>query len=320
VEVEVILIWTGDNEFAMAERLAALKQTLQQEWLTFNFQSFSWTDSTFDLRKALGSAQMIPFVDSKRLIVIENCALSSYSQPTTSQAKLLETFKDPQPNILVLIARGIDRRLKHCKALLAQGQHQEFKLPSDWNFNAILTEVERQAKQMSLSLSDDVIRYLAEAIGGNYRRIHTELDKIKLLDPLTLEAVQAAVDCHTQTGWQLAEAVRQGEGVRLVEILDVLLVTEPVSQILGILIAQFRTWLWVKAACDCQQYTDYQIANLCRLKNPKRLFYLKQEVAEVSIEKLVRSFQLIFDLECEFKRTGHRHLLLPGLLNAAQEA
>jgi DNA polymerase III subunit delta len=223
----VILIWTGDNEFGMAEKLAELKQELQQEWFYFNFQSFSWSDPTFDLRKALGSAQMIPFVDSKRLIVIENCALSSYSQPTASQAKLLESFKDPQPNILILIARGMDRRLKHCKALLAQGRHEEFKLPSDWNFNAILAEVERQAKQMNLSLSDEIIRYLAEAIGDNYRRIHTELAKIKLLDPLTLEAVQASVDCQTQTGWQLAEAVRQGDGDRLVEILGRVLKLQP---------------------------------------------------------------------------------------------
>jgi DNA polymerase-3 subunit delta len=64
------------------------------------------------------------------------------------------------------------------------------------------------------------------------------------------------------------------------------------------LIAQFRTWLWVKAAIVGGVKQDAEIARICQIANPKRVYFL--------------------DLEVSLKLGGKGDSMLPAILAIAQ--
>jgi DNA polymerase-3 subunit delta len=77
--------------------------------------------------------------------------------------------------------------------------------------------------------------------------------------------------------------------------------------------------LWVKATINSdQQRSDSEIASMCGISNPKRLYFLKQEVKEVSADFLSRSLSILFDLEIALKTGDKPDSMLPALLSITQ--
>ena len=57
---------------------------------------------------------------------------------------------------------------------------------------------------------------------------------------------------------------------------------------------------------------------MCGISNPKRLYFLKQEVKEVSANCLSRSLSILFDLEIALKTGDKPDSMLPALLSITQ--
>lgn len=71
----------------------------------------------------------------------------------------------------------------------------------------------------------------------------------------------------------------------------------------------FRTWLIVKL-CTNAAWEDSKIAQLAELKNPKRLYFLRQEVNNITAEKLQNIMQLLLQLELRLKNgENEKHCL-----------
>lgn len=75
--------------------------------------------------------------------------------------------------------------------------------------------------------------------------------------------------------------------------------------------------MWVKAALVAKR-SDSEIASLCGLGNPKRMYFLRQEVKEVSTNYLSQALSILFELEVELKSGEKADSLLPTLLRIVQ--
>jgi DNA polymerase-3 subunit delta len=75
------------------------------------------------------------------------------------------------------------------------------------------------------------------------------------------------------------------------------------------LLTQFRTWLWVKSAMSATGYAyifgvqkDSELAQLSSISNPNRIYYLRQEVTNISINALAKAVIMVLDLEMSIKK------------------
>ena len=97
--------------------------------------------------------------------------------------------------------------------------------------------------------------------------------------------------------------MREGKSHQVLQLLDDLLSrSQPLMVIVSTILTQFRTWLWVKSAIVSGVKKDGELAQLCNISNPHRIYYLRQEVANTSINALAKAVTMILDLEMSIKR------------------
>ncbi|PSB15420.1 DNA polymerase III subunit delta [filamentous cyanobacterium CCP2] len=309
----MIVLLTGDDQFAIRQKLEQYKSELDPQWLEFCYHRFPASA----LEQAISAARTPSLSGGKRLVVVEDCNLKQWGDAQ------LESFQQlaqvPDSTTLVFMATNVDKRLKIYKHLIKYGQCFELSLIPPWRTDLIEEAIATQAKRMKLRLPKDAIEYLAEAIGNDMIRVASELCKLATHangQSIHLTEVQSLIPCQTQSNLQLAEAVRNGESEAVVRLIDELLArSEPVMVMVATLLTQFRTWLWVKSAISSGIKNNTEIAQICNVGNPNRLYYLRQEVATMPIKSLIRAVTKLVDLEMSIKQGYvNANSILPFLL------
>ncbi|MBD1862403.1 MULTISPECIES: DNA polymerase III subunit delta [Trichocoleus] len=317
----MIALLTGDDQFAIRQKLEQYKAELDPQWLEFCYHRFPASA----LEQAISAARTPSVSGGKRLVVVEDCNLKQWGDAQLESLQQLAQV--PDSTMLVFLATNVDKRLKIYKHLIKYGQCFELSLIPPWRTDLIEEAISEataklnatQAKRMKLRLPKDVIEYLAEAIGNDMIRVASELRKLETYvngQPIRLVEVQSLIPCQTQSNLQLAEAVRHGEREAVVRLIDELLArSEPVMVMVATLLTQFRTWLWVKSAILSGIKNNTEIAQICNVGNPNRLYYLRQEVATMPIKSLIQAVTKLVDLEMAIKQGYvNANSILPFLL------
>ncbi|HEY9825342.1 MAG TPA: hypothetical protein V6D19_07835, partial [Stenomitos sp.] len=68
------------------------------------------------------------------------------------------------------------------------------------------------------------------------------------------------------------------------------------------LIKQFRTWLWVKLMVVAGERDERAIAKAADIANPKRIYFLTQDVSTIAVSQLQQALSLLLDLEVALKQ------------------
>jgi DNA polymerase III subunit delta len=304
----VILYW-GDDDFAIAKAVNAIQRSaIDPAWKSFNFEKITpeREDATIS---ALDSAMTPPFGTGKRLVWLSDTTLMQQcSEPLL--AELERTLPQvPISTILLLTSKNKpDGRLKSTKTIQKYATVQEFSLIPPWKTEELSQRVQIVAKELGLKLTPDAIQLLAESVGNNTRQLYLELDKLHLLaggegQQIDRVMVASLVIANTQNSLQLAAAIRQGDvGTALHLASELLNHNEPALKIVATLVGQFRTWLWVKMLLEAGEKDDRVIATAAGLGNPKRLFFIKQELQSTTADRLAASLPKLLDLEFNLKR------------------
>jgi DNA polymerase-3 subunit delta len=307
-----ITLLIGDDRHAIEREIAQYKRQIDPAWQHFNFHRF---DSS-QLEAAISCARSAPFGAGQKAVVVEGCNFPQFGEEGLAALQCLPHL--PATTHLLFTGASLDRRLKVSRHLLKHCQLQEFTLISPWRTDLIAREIATQAKSIPLGLTQEAVHYLAEAIGNDTTRLAAELDKLATFandSSLSLETVRSLVPATTQTSIQLAAAMRQGEAKQVAVLLEDLLARgEYPLVIVAALSTQFRTWLWVKAALDGGMRKDWEIAQLCGIGNPKRLYFLRPEVRGISLLSLSQALAALLDLEVALKTHAGKEALLPALL------
>lgn len=82
---------------------------------------------------------------------------------------------------------------------------------------------------------------------------------------------------------------------------DLLNRNEPALRVVATLVSQFRLWLWLKVMEADRVTSDQDIAAAAEITNPKRVYFLKQEVRGITLAQLQRSLPLLLELESDLK-------------------
>jgi DNA polymerase III subunit delta len=306
----VILYW-GDDDFAIAKAVSTIQSSaIDPAWVSFNYEKIT-PDREDAAINALDSAMTPPFGTGKRLVWLADTTLM---QQCSEQllAELERTLPQvPATTILLLTSKNKpDGRLKSTKTIQKYANIQEFSLIPPWKTEELSQRVQIVAKELGLKLTPDAIQLLAESVGNNTRQLYLELDKLQLLaggegQQIDRVMVASLVVANTQNSLQLAAAIRQGDvGTSLQLITELIDHNEPALKIVATLVGQFRTWLWVKMLLDAGEKDDRVIATAAGLGNPKRLFFIKQELQSTTTDRLAASLPKLLDLEFNLKRGG----------------
>ncbi|MEH2189263.1 MAG: DNA polymerase III subunit delta [Nostoc sp.] len=313
----MIVLLTGDDQHAIQEQLNQYKAEIDSQWLTLCYHRFS----ADRLDQAISVARTRSLTGGKKLVIVENCHLKQWGD--TELETLQQLVQVPEFTILVFVATNVDKRLKIYKHIVKYAKLFEFPLIPPWRTDLIEKAISTQAKKIKLVLSKDAVEYLAEAIGNDMTRAATELRKLYIYGKgrqLEFAEVKELVPCQTQNTLQLASAIRQGESNQVLHLLDDLLSrSEPLMVIVATLLTQFRTWLWVKSAIASGVKKDSELAQLCSISNPNRIYYLRQEVANTSINALAKAVTMMLDLEMSIKRGAEAKNLLPTILSLSSK-
>ncbi|KAM3101047.1 DNA polymerase III subunit delta [Phormidesmis sp. 146-12] len=307
----------GEDTYSIQQKLAVFKSKLDSTWLAFNFHIYG----PEALAEAIATARTSPLADIKRVVVVENCQFNQFGEQQLEILQMLPSL--PTSTTLILTGKSIDKRLKVAKHLLKHGELQEFEIIPPWRTDLIEAAIANRARQQRLALAQPVVAYLASAIGNNLARMDSELTKLKAYangQSLSLAEVKRLVSSTMHSSLQLAEAIRKGDMALTMQVLHELRSRAEVPLVvLSTLLTQFRTWLWVKCALNDQtRRKDTEIAQLCGVGNPKRLYYLRQEVAKTPIIALTQAVTSLFELECDLKQGANPDVIMPALVGVAR--
>jgi DNA polymerase III subunit delta len=306
----VILYW-GDDDFAIAKAVNAIQTSaLDPDWTSFNYEKIT-PDREDAAIAALDAAMTPPFGTGKRVVWLADTTLM---QQCSEQllAELDRTLPQiPATTVLLLTTKNKpDGRLKSTKTIQKHANVQEFSLIPPWKTDELSQRVQIVARELGLKLTSEAVQLLAESIGNNTRQLYLELDKLYLLvggegQVIDRSMVASLVVANTQNSLQLAAAIRQGDvGTALALISELIDHNEPALKIVATLVGQFRTWLWVKMLLEAGEKDDRVIATAAGLGNPKRLFFIKQELQATAANQLAASLPKLLDLEFSLKRGG----------------
>lgn len=308
-----LYLYWGDDDFALGQAALALKsQSLEPDWASFNLDRIP-ADQPDGALAALTQAMTPPFGLGKRFIwLLEPPFLQQASDSVTQE--LERTLPQLLESSVLLISSGKkpNGRLKSTKLLQKYAEVKEFSAIPPWKTDQITDRVRQAAQQVGVKLSRASGEFLVEAVGNNSRQLYNELEKLRLYSsgtqgdrarPLELEVVAGLVTTSTQSSLQLASAIRIGDTAKALELIaDLLGRNEPVLRIVATLVGQFRTWLWVRVMVEAGERDEAAIASAAGVANPKRIYFLRQEISNLSQAQLLRAMPLLLALEAGIKQ------------------
>ena len=85
-------------------------------------------------------------------------------------------------------------------------------------------------------------------------------------------------------------------------VADLIAHNEHPLRIVATLVGQFRIWFWVKLMIETGEKDEKAIAQAVEVSNPKRVYFLRQEVKSLSLNQLQKTLPLLLELEVSLKQ------------------
>ncbi len=313
----VYLYW-GEDDYRVDRAVKVLRdRVLDPNWVSFNYDKIA-AEQPDAVIQGLNQAMTPIFGAGGRLVWLTNITLCQQC----SEDLLIELQRTlaalPKTSHLLLTTQTKpDGRSKSTKLLQQHAEIREFSVIAPWKTGQLVQEVKQAARQVGVRLTPDAIELLAQSVGNDTRQLFCELEKLQLFSlgrpldstsdntsrPLDAKTVASLVAVTTQSSLQLADAIRQGKTAQaLALVADLISHNEPALRIVATLIRQFRTWLWVKLMIEAGERDERTIAQAAQVGNPKRIYFLQQEVQQLSADQLRQALPILLELEVDLKR------------------
>ena len=209
---------------------------------------------------------------------------------SSSELKHLELSQIPRlnksRNLLFLILESLDSRTRLGQALKPY-LVSDSKLPPNWNDRAIDRGIDFYAGQLELNLSSEVKDYLRHALNNNFSMLRNGLETIAVLsNNPDLALVREIIPSEYASAIELKEMILQRRRSEIPVYVDKLTAFTGNRSILSSLGTQF-TLLMQTAIGINSNLNDAEIAEFAQIGNVKRLYFLRRELQQVSVEQLV---------------------------------
>lgn len=301
-----IYLFYGEDEFLLGREVAQLRlRIIDERWQDFNYNEYP-PDSLDSIPQALTDINTQPIGSGGRLVYLPSSSLLGATSKEMLQQLESSLKIIPSNNVLLITSQSKpDSRNKSVKLLLEHATVKQFPLIPPWQTDALKKLVHAIASEIGVTVANDAYQLLVESAGNNTRLLFTELEKLKLYtnsQTINADAVKALVLPNATNSLQLATAIRSGNIATALELLENLFsCNEPALKIVATLTTSFRRWFVVKLCVTEGCRGDSAIANLAEIKNPKQLYFIRQEVAIVPISRLQNALEVLLQLELMLK-------------------
>lgn len=304
-----IYFYWGEDEFTLQKAVTSLRdRILDPQWSSFNYSQLA-PEQPNAVIEALDRVMTPPFGSGSRLIWLVNTTICQHcgEDVLTELKRTLPVI--PDTSVLLLTSRSKpDGRLKSTQLLQKYASFEEFSLISPWETKQLLQQVQKAAASVGVKLTQRSVELVVESVGNDTRQLYSEMEKLQLYagdnrQPLDVDVVAELVRGNNQNSLQLAAAIRSGDVSKaLLLVAQLIDRNEPGLKIAATLIGQFRTWLWVRLMMNDGERSDRAIALAAEVSNPKRIYFLQQEVKQLSLGQLVSTLPLLLELEVSLKQ------------------
>lgn len=304
-----IYLYWGEDEFALQKAVASLRdRILDPNWVSFNYTQLSPEQPDAAIQ-GLNGAMTPPFGTGSRLVWLVNTTICQHcSEDMLSELKRTLPVI-PDTSVLLLTSRSKpDGRLKSTQLLQNYAEIREFSLIPPWKTEQLVQQVKQVAQALGVKLTQSSVDLIAQSVGNDTRQLYGEMEKLRLYAgannrPLDVNIVAELVTGNTQNSLQLAAAIRTGDTGKALDLVTHLINrNEPALRIVSTLIGQFRTWLWVRLLMAAGERSERTIAQAAEISNPKRIYFLQQEVKNLHVQQLVSTLPLLLELEVSLKQ------------------
>ena len=320
-----IYLYWGEDDFAIQKAVADLRsRILDPQWVSFNYTLFP-PEQSDAIIQGLNQAMTPSFGAGSRLVWLVDTTLAQHC----SEDLLMELKRTlpaiPETSVLLLTCSSKpDGRLKSTQLLQKLADIREFSLVPPWKIEQLVQRVQQAALELDVKLTQKSAHLLAESVGNNTRQLYNELEKLRTFagavnKPLDVDTVASLVQANTQNSLHLAAAIRAGDAAKALALLAQLSSrNEPALKIVATLIGQFRTWLLVKLMMEAGEQSERAIARSAEISNPKRVYFLQQDVKSLSVEQLASTLPLLLELEVSIKQGAEDTALLTKVIELCQ--
>lgn len=305
-----IYFYWGDDDFAMGKAVAALRdRVLDPDWASFNYEKIS-PDTPDAIIQGLNQSMTPPFGSGSRLVWLVDTTICHHCSADIL-AELERTLTAIPESTVLLLTTGSkpDGRLKSTKLLQKYAEVQEFSRIPPWQQDRLEKAVVKVAQEMGVKLTDASVGILTESVGNETRLLYSEIEKLQLYVGtgknrlLSDEIVGTLVTSNAANSLKLANAILHGDTSRALTLIsDLIDRNEPALKVVATLTGQFRTWLWVKVMISAGERDEKAIAQAAEIGNPKRIYFLRQEVKAITQGQLQKTLSILLDLEVSLKR------------------
>lgn len=308
-----VYFYWGEDTFARDRAVQMLQsKTLDESWASFNLDRIG-PDYANGVVHALNQAMTPPFGMGGRFILLSNTTIGQRcSEDLLAELdRTLAVIPDTATLVFTSDSKP-DGRIKSTKLLQKHAKIQEFSPIPPWKGDQLAQQVRDVAGIIGVKLDRGAVDYMVEAVGNNTRQLHSELEKIRLYaaslgtdSALSAITIAPLVTATSQNTLKLFAAIRQGKTAEALDMLaDLVRQNEPTPVIARTLVGQFRQYLWVKLMIESGERDDSAIAAAAEIKNPKQLYFLRKDIAPMSLVALQKTLPLLMELEYQLKRTS----------------
>ena len=303
------LIW-GDDSAARDRAVAVLiKQLVDPNWSSLNLSRLDG-GTTGQAEQALEEARTPPLASGDRLVILQRSPFCNTCP--TELADRFEAALDLIPNqshlVLINLAKP-DGRLRTTKTLkkrIKQGldHEQSFSLPAAWDNRGQCDLVERTAEELGLSIDNEAIDALVEAIGTDSTRLESELGKLSLrTTTITGDLVLQLVSGRTTNALAVGDALLNGNAGEAIARWDALINSgEPALRVIATLTGQIRGWLWVSLLEKKGEHNVEVIAKAAGIGNPKRIYVMRKQLQGKTSKRFLSLLSRLLEVEAKLKR------------------
>ena len=313
------IIWGNDLNAQNTFIQKLIDQKVSKAWGQINVSNLNGDDDE-QINKAMEEILTPPLGDGSRVVILKNNPLF-----TTKNEELRIKFEQIYNNVpkntyfILQNTKKPDSRLKSTKFLQKLikedlASEKSFSLPDIWDYEGQKKYLEESANTLNIKLDKDVAELIIDSVGNDSFKLMNELAKAKTYltavandsnSQLFLKSVDVKkiFNDHQSNIFKIIDfLLQQNIHKSLIEINYLLQKGEPALRLNAGLISQIRIHTVVKLSTNAREENIDKICKIVSITNPKRIFFIRKKVKNISTEYLIDLMSNLLNIESSLKK------------------
>ena len=313
------IIWGNDLNASNKFIKKIIDEKVSKTWGEINISYLNGDDDN-QIKQAFDEILTPPLGDGSRVIVLKNNPIFT-NKNEEIRVKFEKIYQNIPSNTYFLLqnTKKPDSRLKSTKFiqnLIKKDLASEtsFSLPDIWDFEGQKRYIEATANSMNINLGKGTADLIINSVGNDSFNLMSQLAKAKIYLSasnnnenkeliLEIDDVKKIFNDHQSNIFKIIDHLLQNSiNEALIEIHYLLKKGEPALRLNAGLISQIRMHTIVKLLHKSGEQDLSEICKLANISNPKRIFFIRKKVNNISSDFLIKLMSNLLDIESSLKK------------------